>query len=575
MTHGLTRREFAKLAATTAGLTAADVGATGSAQAPAKPRSSVSWHISEAQHGTTFQYLHRGAEIRWERPGGDWADRDGTRHGTQAYATIKSQNQGAAAQAWSADVTKLVQDALGGELELFLKASQPRTVATQYHPTAPRPVIAVTYQDGTTGSLACKRCISLGGGSVMVQARKETLSIGPAQGHLAMGFERPTRAIAGAEFRMASTHQYGSQADVSVFRLVHPRPLSTERRLGLAARYPFDKGIGADPAVLFYLDAGRPLRDSFTSTDLDWGQTRNFSWDKVDAKRMPWSLEKRFVMYKAAPPLVLVDRGFSDYGYVPIHPDSPRAFMLAHAEKQENVMDAGLFFKPTKTGDQREPFDPAGILPQRLFMRWQQLLGNDFYLPDGETKRQGGKWGPGFMHKSNIAGWGGRPTSTGTDAGRIGWTCRNNFEQPTDKDDPVYRGMILGAYPYNAETWQANGDGWRGFGRGGCLLSGAWAEVEVELAMNTIDMTGANPPSRNGELRAWVNGVLTYERKGILWRNSPPWVPNAGVVADQGILGVWWNTYFGGQYGGAPKSGHHFMRGLVIASEYIGPMATA
>jgi hypothetical protein len=340
---------------------------------------------------------------------------------------------------------------------------------------------------------------------------------------------------------------------------------SAAKREGLASKYPFDKGIAGDPAVVHYLDVDKPIDQLFVVAPDDWGQSRHFDWTKENPAKMPTSLGRRWAVHKEYADKGIwpkkADASTTTAGYKPIHANAPRALMYVHKQGTYTATDAALFFKPTRTGDQREPFDAAGVLPQRLFLRWQLFLGDDFYALTGDPGDAGGKLGPGFMHKSNIGGWGGRSTV----GGKIGWTQRNNFVMPTDPDSPLHRGLVLGAYPYNAESWQASKPPW-GFNYRGGLLRGRWYDIETEIVMNVIG-------HKNGELRAWIDGVLTFDRKGIYWRGEPPWNPAAGIVADQGILGVWWNTYFGGQKGGAPRAGHHFIRGLVVASEYIGPMA--
>ena len=203
------------------------------------------------------------------------------------------------------------------------------------------------------------------------------------------------------------------------------------------------------------------------------------------------------------------------------------------------------------------------------------LLGTDFYVPD-HSQCNGGKWALGFHHVTGMAGNGGKFShAPGAQAGRKGWTCRNQFIIGNEPDDPCYRATMLGTYQYNAETSEVEDM----FGMLGRLRRDEWNCIEVYMKINTYDPASKVPAANDGILRAWVNGKRAFEKTNYKWRNNPPWVTapsnQTGVVADQAIQGIWWNSYFGGVCGGAPQDCHHFIKNIVISTEYVGPMKMA
>jgi hypothetical protein len=427
------------------------------------------------------------------------------------------------------------------------------------------PVIDVTYGDGRTDRLPCLADVALNRSTSKVMGTGTTMSLGNGKG--AFRFARPDGDVVAATLRMVSVKANKRGALVEVFRLRHADAAGTVER-GLAQAYDHDIGLGEDPDVLFFMDPDRPIDAAFSLDGPSWHDRPSFDWTGNDQSLYPWALGGRFALNRNAPRPVIVDRDYTDFGYRPLGERSPRALLWAGDKDQSLVTDAHLYFVPTASGDQREPFDPGGRLPQELYLRWYQLLGDDFVMDDGET-RQGGKWGPGFSHKSFDGGWGGRFTHKPREAaGRKGWSARGQFKLGVYPDDPAYRALLLGSYQYNAQASQQN---WM-FGRAGVLRPGQWHCCEVHQRMNSFDPTGATPARADGVLRAWIDGRPAFEKTDCQWRDNPPWVAEAGVVADQGILGMWWNTFWGGQYGGPPKANHHFIKNLVVARRYIGPM---
>jgi hypothetical protein len=352
--------------------------------------------------------------------------------------------------------------------------------------------------------------------------------------------------------------------------------------LGIAQEVVHDAGLGKHPGVLFFMDCGSGrVADYINMSAPSWTDSPSYDWSGHDRTKLPWAQGDRLV-WGPAPDLqapMIVDERFREFGYTPLLPGS-KAMMFSCRIGQETVVDIVRFFLPTKTGDQSLPYDPQGVLPQEMYLRWYQLIGGDMVVPP-KSKRNGGKWGPGFSHHTSLCGNGGnfcnqtRLTPAGA-GGRMGWTSRGQFILPNEPADPAYGYLLWGTYQYNALESQND----YMFGLPAHLPRGSWRCCEVYQKMNTIDRSGAVPARRDGIIRAWVDGKKCFEKDDFQWRLDPPWIEppppkTRRVVADGGILAMWWNTFFGGQFGGAPMANHHFVTNLVISTRYVGPMRMA
>ena len=67
------------------------------------------------------------------------------------------------------------------------------------------------------------------------------------------------------------------------------------------------------------------------------------------------------------------------------------------------------------------------------------------------------------------------------------------------------------------------------------------------------------PGNKDGQIKAWVNGHLVFEKNDIRFTDDPRFV----------VENVWLNVYYGGKTP-APKDVTLFIDDLVVATEYIG-----
>ncbi|MCP4674795.1 MAG: hypothetical protein GY854_04625, partial [Deltaproteobacteria bacterium] len=188
--------------------------------------------------------------------------------------------------------------------------------------------------------------------------------------------------------------------------------------------------------------------------------------------------------------------------------------------------------------------DETGSEPEEGYFRYYLRIGEDW------NPTFGGKL-PGFSGTYGVAGWGGRPVD-----GTNGWSARGTYRTVVPDGNPLERHSAIGNYVYHADMATDYGDVdlWLE-GCGGLLDKNRWYSVETYIKLNTL---GQN----DGILRAWVDGRQVYERTDWRWRD----------VDTLKIEQVWMNIYHGGT-DTPPTNLHLYMDNVVIATEYIGPMA--
>lgn len=204
--------------------------------------------------------------------------------------------------------------------------------------------------------------------------------------------------------------------------------------------------------------------------------------------------------------------------------------------------------KGTQTGlDLRYPFKLRhGGEPDEVYLRYY-LRFSAAWL----AAVDGGKM-PGFGGTYGVAAWGGRPWD-----GALGWSARGAFAKPAAKDHPAHGRIALGSYVYHQRGDPKWGEvmTWGG-GDGAALIEpDRWVCVEQHIRLNT-------PGRSDGVLRAWIDGRAVFERRDLRLRDKP------GLHVEN----VWMNIYHGGT-AAAPADLHLYIDQVVIAREYIGPMA--
>jgi hypothetical protein len=223
-----------------------------------------------------------------------------------------------------------------------------------------------------------------------------------------------------------------------------------------------------------------------------------------------------------------------------------------------------------------------------------------------EWTTMAGKWGIGPDHSTSTGG------VSGSSGGGHGWQMRNSwYDCDANVGGPDEGGWAVGfhLYDFNYQNPRGHNHGrdqpvpferWGQLGgAGGVLYANQWYCVETELKLNSVAGTGpgaasgdASKPtssattsatssagqnfSPDGELRAWIDGRLVFERTGMVFRTLPivPQPYQASRVRacrELGVRGLWLNWFHGGKTQSSMDR-TSFYTGLVWSTDYIGPM---
>lgn len=177
-----------------------------------------------------------------------------------------------------------------------------------------------------------------------------------------------------------------------------------------------------------------------------------------------------------------------------------------------------------------------------LYFRYYLRLADDW-----DPTVEGGKL-PGLAGTYGEAGWGGRRSD-----GTKGWSLRGAFLRAFPSDHP-FRGLTqLSTYAYHADMKDFFGDAW--IWPGALLERNRWYSIEQQVRLN-------RPGLADGMMRVWVDGRLVMERQNIRLR----------TVDQLRIETVWLNVYHGG-VAKSPQDQHLYVDNVVVARNYIGPLA--
>jgi len=422
--------------------------------------------LTDSPQGMTCQYYSAAGMLAWTNPGGDWYDAEGSFNGGRPYATAKLA-QRAGIQSLKLDVKALVNDwntkqgPAGALMLRGLDTTGSRVVNLMTREGESQehwPKLIVEWDDGSTQEahpdadafFQCPNRKSTGANKVMkVSAGDTSVLIFPFEA-------RKGRSVKSASLLLSSNRQYGGGTTMGVFRLDAPPWHDSPVRAGLAASYPGDRRIGADPDVIF--------SDGFEDSDwlAGWSNFDRQGW----AKPIEADPENRF------------------------EPLQGKALKVTVEKDKRQGLNMHMRFAKRPSGE-----------PEEAYFRYYLRLGESW-----DPSRSGGKM-PGLSGTYDKGGWGGRASD-----GSNGWSARGGFLAAGD--DPRFsKFRALGSYVYHMDIG-TYGSTW-GWNRGptGMLEKNRWYAVEQQVKLNTRGKA-------DGLVRAWIDGRLVFERTGLRFRTE-------------------------------------------------------
>src|SRR5262245_22998568 len=453
-------------------------------------------------HGATREYYNAPAYLRWRKLMGDWLDAEGKPYGDKPFGETELVNE-AKPEVVSLDVSRLVQRWVEGSLPnkgFFLRCISGdgsfRFRSRESADASQHPQLVV---DGRT--LAPEADTFLERSTYQGMGGKDTLNLSSENSVLIrFPLEGIAAPVKSATLKMFVAARYGARARVGAFLCDSGVKAATAALpVGLAARYPDDKGLAKDPAVYLYSDFEND----------DWGRAWTSGADAKTLVPVSEDPERR------------------------LEPLQGRALRVLIPKGTNNGMNV-LYKFAKQTGSE----------PEEVYMRYYLRFCGDWQTI------QGGKL-PGIAGTYGDAGWGGRKVD-GTD----GWSARGSFNVAPAPGNPLAGRIPIGSYVYHADMPGDYGDIWIWVdGYGGELAKDRWYCLEQYVKLNT-------PGQKDGVLRAWVDGRLAFEKTDVRYRN----------VAKLKIETVWMNIYHGGKLP-TDRDVHAYIDHVVIARQYIGPMA--
>lgn len=551
-------------------------------------------------YGPTYRFADFQTGWAWTRPGGDWLDRDQVRFGPKPWFSIPVDKvQGnASVFNYTGDVTsavQFVQTANRWNAFLLVVKTAQRVMAGMFSKQHAAPSIEVTYSNGQTATLACRLLAVNGANNNGPSTTNEEYGL-----PVFIEFDRPTAAIRSARLNFVIT-QHWSGANPTLDGYVLDPPITQDvGQAGLATLGGrLDEGIDELPTVIGahrYLD-GLPLSDFIYAGTGNYGVERNydpaiFGTGPTDLTKFPHAGLGKWV--NSDPRWTMVESSYRGEGFEPLALGVSAVRIPMPAEpgvKDGSIVGYGgtgaanaMIFLP------ESEFGRLG----RIFVRYYFRIGTPYaataakrmhvYNEPGAAvwTTMAGKFGVAPDHSTSYGG-----VSGSAGAGN-GWSMRHSwYDCDAGTAGPDEGGWAAGFHLYDfnyknppgynygssdspgQQNWGQSG------GLGGMLYAGQWYCVETELKLNSVPATGSGF-TPDGELRAWIDGRLVYERTGMVFRTSPvgsyPYSENqVRPCRELGVRGLWLNWFHGGKTL-ASMDRTTFYTGIVWAKDYIGPM---
>ena len=425
--------------------------------------------FSDRDDGISCAYYDVQLAVPWRVGGAGWLDTDNKPRGPRAHA-LHAIDAGDTRRVRRIGVTALVRgwwEARWPNDGLLLKASEGSGAvfhAREGSDLALRPQLVLQWPGGKRRFIEPAADATLDCSTYRGVGRTPTLTVNSEKA-VAVRFDltklrASEPAPSAAELVLVRPDDRPlSRGVLQVFRLQPPmRPAASAPPDGIASRYPGDRGIAADPDVLF--------ADGFEG-------------------RKP---DRRWAINEEAPG-VIVERDDA-LGFAPL---SGRALRVTIPRNGLLGLDMRLRLR-----------DAQGVEPEEVYFRYYLRLARDWL---GAV--DGGKL-PGLAGTYNKAGWGGRPWD-----GSKGWSLRGAFSTTPPAGHAAAGRVMLGTYAYHAKS-STYGEGlvWSDSDLAGLVEPERWYCIEQYLKLNT-------PGREDGVLQVWVDGHLVLMRSDLRLRDLP------------------------------------------------------
>lgn len=554
--------------------------------------------------GPNEAYVDLYTGWRWDRVGGDWIDRQSVRHGSAAWSTVTTQ-RGPQPQpvTYAMDVTEVVRRVQSeGRWCAFKLVSQPghRKLGGRWGDPAQAPRLDVRHEDGTRAVLALVTTAACVASAPRSADREVQL---PAF----VEFERPTKSVQSAVLQITCTHHGSGAAEIALFLIDPPLNQSAVRQGVAALARPLDDGIDSAPGVIGaqrHVD-GSTIDDFVLPGTVNTWASREFDpalWGAPpDTTKLPHRGLGKFITASGPRWGEFVDSSFRGDGFQPLASGLGAIRMVMKLAPGARC-DGQVVGYSGSLGANASIFmaEPLFGRVDRIFVRHYVRLGLPGGKPylrtpsqryhvyndpgNGNPKRVdwAGKWGITPNHTTTYGG------GSGSSGGGNGWQLRLAWsDSDLMANGPNEGGIRPGFHLYDFGPVQPRGHDYSGdtaakamFGQlgglGGILYAGQWYCIETELKLNTV-MDAAPGYLPDGELRAWVDGRLVFERVGMVFRSKPlkgdlpPKPSEMPPLRELGVRGLWLNWFHGGVTQDSVER-VMFFTGLAYGTQYIGPM---
>lgn len=553
-------------------------------------------------YAPTYDYVDWQSGWAWANGGGDFIDSAKVAQGSTVWASVATPT-GSAGVVYdhTMTVTTAVAEAqhLAGWLAFKLVGSSAaRKVATPFYATTgKRPAIDVTYADSSTATLACRIMAQCDSGSYAPLSTAQDLTL-----PVFAEFEQPTKRVTAATLRFSVTEQQwsGSPTDIKLAGILLPPRGGRLDGSGLAQQSgALDSGLASVTGIMgqHRITDSTVIGDILVESALAKSSESNYDpaiWGgSTDTGKWPHTVAGKWLKGAASQSYTtptVVSSSYTGEGFEPLA--TGIGAMRLHMPAQSVVAGQEVTSAGRLASDMQLMLDEADFgTTDHLFIRYYVRMGTP-YAPEPADRLQilsggsprwtdmSGKFGIGPSHATSYGG------VSGTSGGGRGWQMRHTWlDADLGVGGPSEGGVTQGFHLYDFQTNNPSGhqygledvqlERWGGAGgQGGVMYAGHWYCVETELKLNTV--TAPSSYSEDGELRAWIDGRLVYERIGMVFRTLPIYDPgfSSSAIRPARTLGVkelWLNWFHGGQSENTIDR-TLFVTGLAWGTEYIGPM---